>query len=199
MALRVLRLLSLPAQAMNIGQRSVYNRIPAQTQGLLACQNQSRFLSTGEKKHESIVDMGKKAFANLVLKKLTEQDCFDDKLKALRIDTIGNGEVVCVLPVTASLSNRGGTLHGGCTATLVDLVTTIAVMTLDPKKPGVSTDLNVSYLRAVKVGDEISIHARVLKTGKQLVFTEAEIYRTSDKAMIAKGLHTKAYSSSTSS
>ena len=40
--------------------------------------------------------------------------------------------------------NAGGTLHGGVTATLVDMVSTWALMTTGREVPGVSVDLSVS-------------------------------------------------------
>ena len=41
--------------------------------------------------------------------------------------------------------NRYGTLHGGCIATAVDVVSTAALVTVSPD-PGVSADLSVRYL-----------------------------------------------------
>ena len=51
--------------------------------------------------------------------------------------------VLCVV------QNRMGFLHGGMSATLVDVCTTLAMMTQENARPGVTTDLNVSYLSAV--------------------------------------------------
>lgn len=41
---------------------------------------------------------------------------------------------------------RGGGLHGGFTATLVDNFTTYALLTKDGSPPGVSVDLHVRYV-----------------------------------------------------
>lgn len=46
-------------------------------------------------------------------------------------------------------TNLNGTLHGGLTATLVDSISTVALVTTEPHLPGVSTDLNVSYVFSV--------------------------------------------------
>jgi acyl-coenzyme A thioesterase 13 len=40
--------------------------------------------------------------------------------------------------------NAGGTLHGGLTATLIDSLTTMALLSTERGQPGVSIDLNVS-------------------------------------------------------
>lgn len=46
--------------------------------------------------------------------------------------------------------NRAGALHGGFTATLVDSVSTVAIMTAD-KPPGVSVDLSITYVAGVNM------------------------------------------------
>lgn len=40
--------------------------------------------------------------------------------------------------------NKGGTLHGGLSATLVDGISTLALMTHGRGVPGVSVDIHVS-------------------------------------------------------
>lgn len=44
--------------------------------------------------------------------------------------------------------NVGGTLHGGLTATLVDTISTLAIISAD-SNPGVSVDMNISYVMFV--------------------------------------------------
>lgn len=41
-------------------------------------------------------------------------------------------------------TNRGGTLHGGLTATLVDVVSTAALLYTERAVPGVSVDMNIT-------------------------------------------------------
>ncbi len=55
----------------------------------------------------------------------------------------GAGKLVCEMKVEEEHQNRGGSLHGGMTATLVDAVSTLALMS-NGAPPGVSVDLNVS-------------------------------------------------------
>lgn len=54
------------------------------------------------------------------------------------------GKVVCEMRVEEEHTNRGGTLHGGLTATLVDIVSTIAIMHSERGAPGVSVDMNIT-------------------------------------------------------
>lgn len=54
------------------------------------------------------------------------------------------GKVVCELKVEEEHTNRGGTLHGGLTATLVDVISTTAIMYSERGAPGVSVDMNIT-------------------------------------------------------
>ena len=49
---------------------------------------------------------------------------------------------------------------GGCTATLVDIVGTMALLTLNPNSPGVSVELSTSYLSAAKEGETIVVEGK---------------------------------------
>jgi len=55
------------------------------------------------------------------------------------------GRCVCELTVEEEHQNPAHALHGGMTATLVDIVSTAALLTTEQAKAGVSVDLNVSW------------------------------------------------------
>lgn len=80
---------------------------------------------------------------------------FDTTLKGMECVSLDSdkGNVVCELEVTESLSNAFGTLHGGATSTLVDVAGTMALLALDPTRPGVSVELSTTFLAAAKVGE----------------------------------------------
>ena len=82
----------------------------------------------------------------MLLGKFTSAGCFDatlaDNLDTLRIGPEG---VECSLTVTPSLTNNYGTLHGGVTATLVDVVGTLALLGRDPLRPGVSVEMCAAH------------------------------------------------------
>ena len=87
--------------------------------------------------------------------------------------------------------HRYGTLHGGFSAHIVDNMSTLALATVQEEfRPGVSVDMNLTYLKPAKVGEEIIIEARALKAGKTMAFLECEI-RNKDEALLVKGSHTK--------
>lgn len=122
---------------------------------------------------------------------------FDRNLEGMNVVHVGADKVVVELVVHQGLANAYGTLHGGATCTLVDVVSTMALLAVDPLRAGVSVDLNCSFLSAAKVGEKIVIEARVLRSGKKLGFTEVDIWKAasgegSSRVMVATGRHTKA-------
>ena len=54
-----------------------------------------------------------------------------------------DGNCRCELKINPALLNINGSLHGGVTASLVDVVSTLAIMTKTQGVPGVNTDLNI--------------------------------------------------------
>ncbi|XP_054733313.1 acyl-coenzyme A thioesterase 13-like isoform X2 [Anastrepha obliqua] len=107
----------------------------------------------------------------------------------IQITDGGEGKCTAIFKVAPEHLNRGGFLHGGFTATIVDMVTTYALMT-KPCPPGVSVDLHVTYLKAAKEGDDIIVSAKTLRAGKKLAFLEC-VLQKNDGTVIAKGNQTK--------
>ena len=64
----------------------------------------------------------------------------------MNLISAGEGKCICELSVEEDHLNQGGILHGGMTATMVDTVSTMAIMTTGDGRPGVSVDLNVTYV-----------------------------------------------------
>jgi len=56
----------------------------------------------------------------------------------------GNGKCVAEMKVEEQHTNKGGTLHGGLSASLVDMVSTLALLTHERQAPGVSVNIGVS-------------------------------------------------------
>ena len=65
-----------------------------------------------------------------------------------------------LLPVTTALSNSYGTLHGGASATVIDIVGSMALLSRDPTRPGVSVEINTTYTSAAKVGETVRVVGR---------------------------------------
>lgn len=56
------------------------------------------------------------------------------------------GKVVCEMKVEEEHINKMGTLHGGLTATLVDNISTMALLCTERGAAGVSVDMSISYV-----------------------------------------------------
>ncbi|BDA41735.1 probable acyl-coenzyme A thioesterase 13 [Coccomyxa sp. Obi] len=105
-----------------------------------------------------------------------------------------DGRVTCVLPVEARVQNRYNTLHGGCIATLVDVVGSAALVT-QSERSGVSLHMSVEYLRPALSGDDVFIDAQVVKVGGLIATINVDLTSMNTGALIAQGKHIKFLSS----
>lgn len=90
-----------------------------------------------------------------------------------------------------------GNLHGGCAATIIDILSTAIL--LGVSKPGffslngvVSRNLKVTYLRPVPANTEIRLVCQVIHTGRRLALLRAEILRADNGDLCVLGEHEKA-------
>ena len=70
------------------------------------------------------------------------------------------------MTVTDSVKNRYQTLHGGCTATLIDTVGSAALITVSTRS-GVSLNISTTYLSAMPAGENVEVDARVIRVRLQ--------------------------------
>ena len=97
---------------------------------------------------------------------------FDACLEGMNILSIGEGCVTCEIVVCNELCNNYGTLHGGAISTAVDVVGTLALLSKDPSRAGVSIEMNQTFCSAAKLGEKIVLLGSTLRYGKTLGFTE---------------------------
>lgn len=87
--------------------------------------------------------------------------------------------VVARFTVSASMCNASGNLHGGAIATIFDNVTSLTLTVISKEGfwdfGGVSRTLNVAYLGAATVGEEIELEAELVKAGKRLGMLNREV------------------------
>ena len=138
--------------------------------------------------------------ASVLLGRFESVGGFDAVLESAGLETtkIGPEGVECTLTVTPSLTNNYGTLHGGATATLIDVVGTLALLGRDPTRPGVSVDMNQTFCAAAAEGDRLAISGVCLRYGRTLGFTEVKIHSLAGEdgkpgRLIATGRHTKLF------
>ena len=95
--------------------------------------------------------------------------------------------------VDPEMGNLNGTLHGGAIATIIDVATTIVVMSLDKKnRANVSAELNMSFLSSAPIGSDIFILSQVDRIGRNIAFTECWLYNDKLEKMVS-GRHIKAF------
>uniref|UniRef100_A0A5F8HB85 Acyl-coenzyme A thioesterase 13 n=2 Tax=Monodelphis domestica TaxID=13616 RepID=A0A5F8HB85_MONDO len=133
--------------------------------------------------------MGDKALK--ILQVLLKSRGFDGVLQKVTLLSASPGKVVCEMKVEEEHTNLLGTLHGGLTATLVDVISTVAFLNTERGAPGVSVDMNITYLSSAKLGEEILIAAHVLKQGKTLGFATVDLTNKITGKLLAQGRHTK--------
>lgn len=108
------------------------------------------------------------------------------ELVGLSLVSAVEGDVVFRCVADESFYNPVGVVHGGLVCTLLDSATASAVhSTLPPGRAFTTIDLSVSYLRAVRAGDELLTHGWVSKPGSRVCFAEADV-RTPGGKLVAK-------------
>jgi uncharacterized protein (TIGR00369 family) len=93
--------------------------------------------------------------------------------------SVAAGQVVAVLQIEPRHLQHTGQVHAGVMAALVDHCMGSAAQTLAPEgRWALTAELKTSQLRAAK-GQRLVCEARVLKAGRNLSFTEAEVHAES--------------------
>ncbi|XP_037120158.1 acyl-coenzyme A thioesterase 13 [Syngnathus acus] len=131
-----------------------------------------------------------------IMRVMKDKPGFDRVLNKVEVVSASPGKVVCEMQVAEEHTNGFGTLHGGLTATLVDVISTMAIMYSDRGAPGVSVDMNITYMNAAKLGEDVLITAQVLKEGRTLAFSTVDLTSKATGKLIAQGRHTKHLGSS---
>lgn len=129
--------------------------------------------------------------AREVMKALFRSPGFDRVLEKVTLVSAAPEKVICEMKVEEQHANKMGTLHGGLTATLIDSISTVALLCSERGLPGVSVDMNVTYMSPAKIGEEIVITAQILKQGRTLAFASVDLTNKATGKLIAQGRHTK--------
>lgn len=116
---------------------------------------------------------------------------FDRNLEKVTLVSAAPGKLICEMKVEEQHANKMGTLHGGMIATLVDVISSLALLCTERGISGVSVDMNITYMSPAKVGEDILITAHVLKEGRSLSFASVDLMNKATGKLIAQGRHTK--------
>ncbi|XP_046389953.1 acyl-coenzyme A thioesterase 13-like [Ischnura elegans] len=126
-----------------------------------------------------------------IMKYIVEGGGFDRLLEKVSIVSAGEGRCLAEMVVEDKHLNRGGSMHGGFTALLVDTITTVALMTDGKGVPGVSVNMNINYLKPAFPGEEILIDAKTKRVGKTMAFLDVDVKKKVSGDLIATGSHVK--------
>jgi uncharacterized protein (TIGR00369 family) len=103
--------------------------------------------------------------------------------------SVTEGRAVLKMDVETRHRQLHGVVHGGILAALADTASAIAAYTTVPEGTAIATiELKINYLEAVPSG-RVTAEARVLRTGRNFVVTECELWDGRGK-LAAKALLT---------
>lgn len=107
----------------------------------------------------------------------------------IEVDSIGDGKAVLSVAVQPGFTNSFGTAHGGLIMSIMDVALCTAARSQHADSIGVITiDLSMQFIGVGK--DKLIAEARVLKPGRNTVFTEGEIRNAADGSLVAKAIGT---------
>ncbi|WFD30965.1 hypothetical protein MSPP1_001991 [Malassezia sp. CBS 17886] len=110
----------------------------------------------------------------------------------LAITAARPGRIVTDFPIAQENVNRASTLHGGMISTLVDSVGSLSVASYGWFNTGISTDLNVTFVRPGGLaGGTVQATGEVISMGKTLAYTRVELRDPENGKLLAYGSHTK--------
>ncbi|KAF7326867.1 4HBT domain-containing protein [Mycena venus] len=101
------------------------------------------------------------------------------------------GRVVCELTVTEGMLNGGGNIHGGCSAFLIDVCSTLCLMAFKSDINTVSQSLNIVYHSPATLGERLRIVNTTMTVGTRAMSARTEIWNASKHRLVASGVHIK--------
>ncbi|KAF8334854.1 HotDog domain-containing protein [Amanita rubescens] len=107
------------------------------------------------------------------------------------------GRVVCELVTEEDMLNRAGSMHGGCSAFLIDICSTMALIALGLASGNlgavntVSQTLNILYHSPAVAGDTLRIVNTTITLGSRALSARTEIWSDTHHRLVASGSHIK--------
>jgi len=128
-----------------------------------------------------------KAATELVRQRMKESK--STELLGFDVESVHDGRAIFRLDVRPNHKQIHGVVHGGIIAALADTTGAIAAYTVVPRGVELATlELKINYLEPVP-GGRVKAEARVLRSGRNFIVTECEIFNESG-SLAAKALMT---------
>ncbi|KAF7378161.1 4HBT domain-containing protein [Mycena sanguinolenta] len=130
-------------------------------------------------------DEGSPAFGDSIIARLVVTHASVEKAED-HLDR--EGKLVCELTVTEDMLNGRGTVHGGCSALLVDVCSSLALFVLQPEIPSVSSSMNVVYHSPATVGETLRIVNSTIAVGARAMSARTEIWSATKNRLVASAI-----------
>ncbi len=111
-----------------------------------------------------------------------------NRLVGLRAEAVAQGWCRIVCDIRPELCNPGGSIHGGMSATILDVAGGVAAIYASGKaRPMVTRSADLHYLRPL-TGSRMAAEGRVVKAGRQTCLVRVELYDDQDRLCCAGDL-----------
>jgi len=128
-----------------------------------------------------------KKITELVRRRMRESKATE--LFGFDVESVHDGRAIFRLDVRPKHKQIHGVVHGGILAALADTAAAIAAYTVIPRGRELATlELNINYLEPVP-GGRVKADAQVLRSGRNFIVTECEIFNETG-SLAAKALLT---------
>jgi len=128
-----------------------------------------------------------KLVTELVRRRMRESKATE--LFGFDVESVHDGRAIFRFDVRPKHKQIHGVVHGGILAALADTAAAIAAYTVIPRGTEIATlELNINYLEPVP-GGRVKADARVLRSGRNFIVTECEIFNETG-SLAAKALLT---------
>jgi len=131
-------------------------------------------------------------------------DSIHNRMKIVEISLNKNAEeekrmqvrLVIELDVTEDMLNGAGSIHGGCSAFLVDMCSSLALVALTLEtspapNPTVSQSLSIVYHSPAQLTDKLRIVNTTLTAGARAHSARTEIWNVTHHRLVVSGTHIK--------
>ncbi|KAG8850779.1 hypothetical protein FRB91_008797 [Serendipita sp. 411] len=99
------------------------------------------------------------------------------------------GTLICEMKVEEDMANGYNNMHGGCSAYLVDVCTSVCLTAFSPSH--VSLSLQLEYHQPIPVGTTIEIVSTTRALGRRVLSAGCEIIHKEKRTLLVSGSHVK--------